>query len=61
MLNNPVIKGLFVFLAILFVIAPFAGLVPLMLLLLFAGVFYAIASIFNVPTHDEESEPHSNP
>ncbi|MDX2216168.1 MAG: hypothetical protein SFY66_23080 [Oculatellaceae cyanobacterium bins.114] len=61
MFNNPLIKGLLVFLAILFVVAPFAGLVPLMLFLLFAGVFYAIASVFDTSTPSDQSKPHSNP
>jgi hypothetical protein len=56
MISNPIIKSLLVFLLILFIVAPFAGLVPLMLLLLFAGVFYAIAPIFEVSSHNPDSE-----
>ncbi|HEY9638408.1 MAG TPA: hypothetical protein V6D14_33785 [Coleofasciculaceae cyanobacterium] len=44
-MNNPIVKLVLVGLLLLLVTAPFAGLAPLMLILLGLGVFWALGSL----------------
>ncbi|MGB7442473.1 MAG: hypothetical protein WA919_15525 [Coleofasciculaceae cyanobacterium] len=58
-MNSPWVKLVLIGLLLMMVTAPFAGLAPLMLILLVLGVFWALGSIaeilFTAPKKDEQA------
>ena len=55
-MNNPLYKLVLLGLLLMFVLAPFAGFAPLLLVLLVAGVYWFIAPIVQAFFYGEQRE-----